>query len=827
MQQQEQAAPPPLTSSFINQLQSSITTDSSNSSIFDTNYHQKKFISSSRIKLGLRCSCPLDDKQQLLFDEIFPNNEQTTNISEHILDECIPRLIQNSSNILIILSGQHRDIHQLQSTVVSSTLTRLYNFVNENQEKDLNLRISVQEFLNSKKFGKKCLVSSDDYLVSSPNETCQYLNELCSNHRFNPLLITFHLINRLSNNNYALLHILLTNDNDNEIGKQQFSDIFMSLALSFSSNRQKQTLYTSTKRNLTTVQSLSSILNDYLSTNTEVYSKHFLYIFANVKNDKQVKYWSKLQRLFRIKKNRLKMSRDRFDSYADSSSVETITNRNNDEIWIDGPLSSTNSKTEIWIDGPPEFCSHSSKLLPVKLNFKHRSNSSRQYKSKPRSTFFSPKRPLLSSTLISQENNEVSSRNFDTESTVSSHCHLPVLPVFKDHSLLPFRSNQTLPRTKPLLTTEPTKIDLRLSTNKLNDDMEALEKTLETLLIPSPIVPNQTDTDQLSLTQSLNRIDQLSSSMSNDERAKRLSRIVSPTRFEKLFSHNQSIENFNWFHPPTPSSAGSSVPNSPVIISKNRQVRTPLNSTPETPRRSILQSKKSKILSDTNRPTTNTRPSIFQRLFGLRSSSNSQQQQQQPISIVIDSPPSTPLISPLRVTLDSHDDLMPLTTSSTASSASGRASSSGYESMSNTALEEMIASIPIIMTNDNNPVKLRNKSIRKEERRPNINALWSSPVLRDKSHRQQRISQLKHRQNELKIELAMTKTFLLMDKNKTLDYNDSFNSTLSNSPMHTIMSNMNEEDELERDIEYLERRLLSTKTQLMFVTYQKNKQLKS
>ncbi|CAF4302730.1 unnamed protein product, partial [Adineta steineri] len=65
------------------------------------------------------------------------------------------------------------------------------------------------------------------------------------------------------------------------------------------------------------------------------------------------------------------------------------------------------------------------------------------------------------------------------------------------------------------------------------------------------------------------------------------------------------------------------------------------------------------------------------------------------------------------------------------------------------------------------------------ERRPNINALWSSPVLRDKSHRQQRISQLKHRQNELKIELAMTKTFLLMDKNKTLDYNDSFNSTLS------------------------------------------------
>ena len=53
---------------------------------------------------------------------------------------------------------------------------------------------------------------------------------------------------------------------------------------------------------------------------------------------------------------------------------------------------------------------------------------------------------------------------------------------------------------------------------------------------------------------------------------------------------------------------------------------------------------------------------------------------------------------------------MPLTTSSTASSASGRASSSGYESMSNTAFEEMIASIP---TNENNSIRLRNKTIRK------------------------------------------------------------------------------------------------------------------
>jgi hypothetical protein len=53
---------------------------------------------------------------------------------------------------------------------------------------------------------------------------------------------------------------------------------------------------------------------------------------------------------------------------------------------------------------------------------------------------------------------------------------------------------------------------------------------------------------------------------------------------------------------------------------------------------------------------------------------------------------------------------MPLTTSSTASSASGRASSSGYESMSNTVLDEMFASMP---SNGNNSFRIRNKSIRK------------------------------------------------------------------------------------------------------------------
>jgi hypothetical protein len=440
------------------------------------------------------------------------------------------------------------------------------------------------------------------------------------------------------------------------------------------------------------------------------------------------------------------------------SAIET-----KEEIWVDGPL----SNNEIWIDGP-----RSTKIRLQKSTPKHRS--------KP--MHIKAKLPLRYSPSNLDES------TFDTESIVSSHCHLPVLPVFKDHSLLPFRSNQqTLSRPKPSIA-ESSKINLKLSTNKLNDDLEILEKTLETLLVPSPIVPNNPD-----MTKSLNRMEQLSSLMSNDEKNKRLSRIVSPTRFDKILS---TAGNF----PP-------SVPSSPFLIPKNRHSRTP--------NRSVQSTKKPKIpVRTTSLAETTSRPSILQRLFGLRSSINS------------------PPLSPLTVTLDSHDDLMPLTTSSTASS--GRASSSGYESMSNTVLEEMMGS------NGKNSIRIRNKSTRKDDRRMN------SPIIQH----QQRLSQLKHRQNELKLELAMTRTFLLMDKNKTFDPSDckyqrqsliylqtnifcfyslAVNSTISNSPMHTIIPNtyQEEEDELEKDIEYLERRLASAKSQLLFTTYQKNKPFKS
>jgi AmiR/NasT family two-component response regulator len=53
------------------------------------------------------------------------------------------------------------------------------------------------------------------------------------------------------------------------------------------------------------------------------------------------------------------------------------------------------------------------------------------------------------------------------------------------------------------------------------------------------------------------------------------------------------------------------------------------------------------------------------------------------------------------------------------------------------------------------------------------------------------------------------------------------NSAVSRAPVRTAMSHSNEEDELEREVDQLERRLQAAKSQLIFVTYQKNKQPKS
>ena len=365
-----------------------------------------------------------------------------------------------------------------------------------------------------------------------------------------------------------------------------------------------------------------------------------------------------------------------------SSTIETVLNHPNNEIWIDGPLSSSSEQNkEIWIDIPTKFSSFSPKIRHSKLTPKHHSKPMHTKSKIP--SIFSTKHTLTPNPPLNIDES-VSSTAFETESVVSSHCHLPVLPVFKDHSLLPFRSNQTTTKFKPTIF-DSSNINLKLSTNKLNDDLEILEKTLETLLVPSPAVSKKMDDDS-NMTKSLNRMNQISSTMSNDEKNKRLSRIVSPTRFDRILSSEN--------HPP-------SVPNSPLIISKIRHSRMP--------NYFIQSTRKPQIpVRTTSLAETNSRPSIFQRLFGLRSSSSNPQQ-----STVIQSPPSSPLISPLTVTLDSHDDLMPLTTSSTASSASGRASSSGYESMSNNVLEEIISSTQSNMINGNNSIKTRNKTIRK------------------------------------------------------------------------------------------------------------------
>ena len=143
----------------------------------------------------------------------------------------------------------------VQTAILATTVTRLYQFSNENLDQDLILRLNIQEFLHYKTRNipsehlhrmlslillATCLLSSNDYFVSSPNETIDYLNNLCSNDHSNPLLITFLLQTRSSNTLYALLNILCPNETDNERTKEAFSHLLMSLSLSYSSNRQKQ-----------------------------------------------------------------------------------------------------------------------------------------------------------------------------------------------------------------------------------------------------------------------------------------------------------------------------------------------------------------------------------------------------------------------------------------------------------------------------------------------------------------------------------------------------------------------------------------------------------
>ncbi len=143
------------------------------------------------------------------------------------------------------------------------TLTRLHCFVNE-QNKNLIFRITIQEFSSETTRGKyifrcpffnlfdmfrlaKSILLPSDYPVTCPIQTSEYLHRLCSNHQSYPLLITFHLINRSSNNSSVQLHLLSTNDNHDETttNQEKFSNLLMSLSLSLPSIRQKQSFHLS------------------------------------------------------------------------------------------------------------------------------------------------------------------------------------------------------------------------------------------------------------------------------------------------------------------------------------------------------------------------------------------------------------------------------------------------------------------------------------------------------------------------------------------------------------------------------------------------------
>jgi hypothetical protein len=82
------------------------------------------------------------------------------------------------------------------------------------------------------------------------------------------------------------------------IGKKQIicvinvSNILYFLLYNSKRNSHEQSLF-----------SLTSILNEYVINIDE----HFLYILAIVNNDKQLKYWTKIQRLLKTKRNRLKV----------------------------------------------------------------------------------------------------------------------------------------------------------------------------------------------------------------------------------------------------------------------------------------------------------------------------------------------------------------------------------------------------------------------------------------------------------------------------------------------------------------------------------------
>lgn len=132
--------------------------------------------------------------------------------------------------------------------------------------------------------------------------------------------MTFSLKDRSTNQIHSQLNLLSTDD------YERFLDSFMSLALTYSALRHKSSSFDISKSvsmidgrnncldlffifrqksNIDGNRSIKNILHQFIFSNSENY---FVYILANVKNEKQVKYWSKVQRLLRCESNSVKVS---------------------------------------------------------------------------------------------------------------------------------------------------------------------------------------------------------------------------------------------------------------------------------------------------------------------------------------------------------------------------------------------------------------------------------------------------------------------------------------------------------------------------------------
>ncbi|CAF0777697.1 unnamed protein product [Didymodactylos carnosus] len=366
--------------------------------------------------------------------------------------------------------------------------------------------------------------------------------------------------------------------------------------------------------------------------------------------------------------------------------------------------------------------------------------------------------------------------------------------------LMPY-SSQTLPSRH-----------LTTSTKSIDDDMELLQKTLEILIVDRNDEQSLTRSLQsVELTPAVDTIDsacrmrtkQLVEIMSKEEKTKRLSRIVSPNRLERLqlaISQVGSVPNS-----PAPKAkqyAMSSTPGTPQILhlafeqsnnqlqrsKRSKKPKTPARTTSLTPSQSILRhSPTDTVFKQTDLPlspqkllnkksdssTTTNRLTILQRLFGMKdATTNTMKDVPQSPKLVpkAKTPNSTRRSTTMNEDVLNHhplthtcltldlQNILPL--SSTLSS--GRASSSGYESMNN---RDSGSGSSHNDSAEDSSCKMRSKSARKsdEKRSNNTNLPIRSPRLNStngirisKAHehvKQQqsqpnRLQSLQHRQNE-------------------------------------------------------------------------------